>query len=86
MPRNNDYPYPNELRRFRHQRGMRLVDVARKTGHVNLCQIVAWEKGKKLPCLRNAIKLACALKVPVEVLFLQLTHEIRKQMSEQRRE
>jgi DNA-binding XRE family transcriptional regulator len=86
MPTPDNYPFPNQLRRFRHQRNMRLIDVARKTGHVNLCQIVAWEKGKKLPSLKNAIKLANALKVPVEVLFIELTHEVRRRMSEQQRE
>ncbi len=86
MPEDEDHTYPNQLRYYRHKRKMRLRDVAKRTGHVNLCQIAAWEKGRKLPTLKNAIKLASALKVPVEVLFIELTHDIRRAMSKRMRE
>lgn len=70
-------PQPNQLRRYRRQRLFRIWDVICITGHASTKDYVEWEHGRKLPSLRNALKLSVALDCPVEILFIELLQKIR---------
>ena len=45
-----------------------------------------YEKGRKLPSLRNALYLSAVIGCPVEVLFSQLFNQIRKEVFERQLE
>lgn len=67
-------------------RHLRLRDVAKLLGLSGAAHIAHWEKSRKLPSLRNALKLAGAISCPVEVLFRELFNEIRKQIHSKAKE
>jgi len=71
---------PNQVRRYRRMRHLRLVDVAKLLGLKTAAHIAHWEKSRKLPSIRNALKLSAAVGCPVEILFGELFNEIRKQI------
>ncbi len=71
---------PNQVRRYRRMRHLRLRDVAKLLGLSGAAHIAHWEKCRKLPSLRNALKLSAAVGCPVEILFGELFNEIRKQI------
>jgi len=69
----------NQIRNYRHQRKLRLRDVADLVGQTSVAHISHWEKGRKLPSLANALRLSAAIKCPVEVLFLELFNQLRNE-------
>jgi transcriptional regulator with XRE-family HTH domain len=74
----NVCPYPpNQVRRYRRMRGLRIVDVGKMLGLRCPVHVSHWEKGRKLPSLRNAFKLSVAISAPVEILFAELYNEVR---------
>jgi len=77
MSREHEPVPPNQLRRYRHKRNLRLRDIATLIGYPEAAHIAHWEKGRKVPTLKNAFKLSCAIGCPVEVLFLDLFNEVR---------
>lgn len=68
---------PNQLRCYRRSRHLRIVDVAKLIGLKSPAHIAHWEKGRKLPGLKNALKLSAAISCPVEVMFRDLFEEYR---------
>ena len=75
-------PLPNQIRRYRHKRNLRLRDVADLTGQSCVAHISHWEKGRKLPSLENSLKLAIAIQCPVEILFIDLFNQLKKEIYE----
>jgi len=75
---------PNQIRRYRKKRGLRIRDMLMLLGLSSPSQIAHWEKGRKMPTLDNALKLSAAIGCPVEVLFIERFQSLRKQVSERR--
>jgi transcriptional regulator with XRE-family HTH domain len=73
---------PNQIRRYRHKRNLRLRDVAELTGQTSVAHISHWEKGRKLPSLENSLKLALAIQCPVEILFIEKFNQLKKEIYE----
>ena len=71
---------PNQIRRYRRHRGLRLVDVAALIEQRSAAHLSAWEKGKRMPNLTNALKLSAALQCPVEILFSDLFNKVREDL------
>lgn len=69
---------PNHIRRFRKRRSLRLRDVADKLGLQQPGHIADWEKGRRSPSLKNALKLSAILGCPIEVLFSDHFRTIRR--------
>lgn len=81
MSRNNDYNLPNQIRRYRLKRNLRLRDVRLLIGQSSVAHISHWEKGRKLPSLENSLKLAIAVKCPIEILFIEHYKRINKEVN-----
>jgi transcriptional regulator with XRE-family HTH domain len=60
---------------------LRLRDVANLIGVRDPSNVAHWEKGRKVPTLRNALKLSAAIGAPVEVLYSDLLRELRREIS-----
>lgn len=73
--------YPNNLRQYRRLRHLRLAEVARAIGLSSAAHLAHWERGRKLPTTDNLLKLAAVLRVPVEILYLDLLKQIRRELS-----
>lgn len=82
LSRNDSKTLPNQIRRYRQERGLRLRDVAKLTGQSCVAHISHWEKGRKLPSLENSLRLALAIQCPVEILFFDLFNQLRKETYE----
>lgn len=68
---------PNQVRRYRKKKNLRIKDVAKLMELSSPSHVSHWEKGRKLPNLTNALKLAAITGCTVEILFLELYNEIR---------
>jgi len=82
MSRRRRNQLPNELRRYRRARGLRLRDVANLIGQSSVAHIAHWEKSRKSPSLENSIRLAIAVQCPMEVLFLGLYNQLKQEVNE----
>ncbi len=80
MSRQTLLTIPNSIRRYRRYRGLRVRDVAERLGFLNAAHISSWERGKKLPTLRNALRLSAVLQVPIEVLFCDYFNSLRNEI------
>jgi len=69
---------PNQIRRYRRKRNLRLCDVASRAGLGSVSHLSHWEKGRKIPTLENALKLSAIIQCPVEVLFFDLFDSVRQ--------
>ena len=78
MKTSREKSLPNQIRRYRLERGLRLRDVAGLTGQSCVAHISHWEKGRKLPSLENSLRLALAIQCPIEILFIDLFNQIKK--------
>jgi len=85
MSRKRKPIYPNQIRRYRRKRHLRLRDIAKLTGRSDASHFSHWEKGRKLPTLTNALKLSAAIGCPVEVLFWDHFQPIRKNIYAKRK-
>ncbi len=77
-------PIPNQLRYYRRRNNLRIGHVARLAGLRNVSHLAAWEQGRKLPRLENALKLSAIIRCPVEVLFFDLYDVIRRDIAAKR--
>jgi len=73
---------PNNLRKYRKAIGLKQKDVARILGLKNSGMICRWEKGRCLPSLVNAFKLAGLYSVLVDALFFPLKLMIKRKIME----
>ena len=70
----------NQIRRYRKKRCLRQQDVAKLMGVKQKNDFYRWEAGRRMPTLRNALKLSVALNCPVEILYLGHFKQIQKEM------
>jgi transcriptional regulator with XRE-family HTH domain len=77
MPSKYSNQFPNQIRRYRHQRNLRLCDVSYLGDFGSPAPLSNWEKGRKLPSLANALKLSAVIGCPVELLFKELFDHFR---------
>ena len=70
----------NRLWKYRKIINYNQKQIALLLGHESSSQISNWEKGRKRPNLRNALKLAHVLKIPVESLFLGLALNLKEEI------
>ena len=76
---------PNSIRRIRRARDPELSQEALgKLVGVSQSRISAWEAGKEVPQLENALDLANALTRPVEVVFEQLHRDSADRVARRR--
>jgi transcriptional regulator with XRE-family HTH domain len=60
---------PNNLRKFRNERGLLQKDVARLLGLQCEDRISHWEKGYRVPSLKNLMKLCALYQAPLHELY-----------------
>lgn len=80
MSRHEILTIPNSIRRYRRYRHLRVRDVAERLGLLNAAHVSSWERGKKLPNLRNALRLSAVLKIPIEVLYCDYFNSLREEI------
>jgi transcriptional regulator with XRE-family HTH domain len=80
MSRSDWITIPNDIRRYRKQRRLRLRDVARLVGIRVEHHVSHWESGARVPTLDSALRLSAALRCPVEVLFSDHFRKIREEV------
>ncbi len=73
---------PNQVRLYRRKRNLQLREVALSAGMPDVSNLAHWEKGRKLPSLKNALKLSAIIQCPVEVLFFDLFDSLRREIRE----
>ena len=71
---------PNLLRRYRKARGLNQHQAAGILGIGSADIISRWEKGKCLPSLLNALKLAALYRTMADPLFPNLTNIVRREV------
>jgi len=76
---------PNNLRKYRKAIGLKQKEVAQILGLKNSGMISRWEKGRCLPSLVNAFKLAGLYCVLVDALFFPLIRVIKRKIIESQR-
>ena len=81
-----DNPFPNQIRRYRHSRSLRLRDVADLLELSSCSPVWYWEKGLRIPSLESALKLSALLQCPVEILFLEQFTKCRHELFERKQE
>ena len=77
------YPivYPNSLRRYRKEAGLRQLDVARALG-LNGCERISkWENGAAIPKIKNLFHLAILYRVPPQELYDEMYQSILNPIS-----
>lgn len=77
MPSDKQKQLSNQIRRYRRMRNLRLREVSALVGLTSPSHVSHWEKGRKLPKLKNALKLSAIIQCPVEILFNALFNDIR---------
>jgi transcriptional regulator with XRE-family HTH domain len=70
----------NTLDIYRRRMGFTTRHVARLLGDRDTSRISKYERGHRLPELRNALRLGIILRVPVEFLFASLYDSLREQI------
>jgi len=73
---------PNNLRKYRKAIGLKQKDVAKILDLKNSGMISRWEKGRCLPGMLNAFKLAGLYCVLVDALFFPLIRVIKRKIME----
>lgn len=86
MSRRRNLRIGNDIRRYRKYRHLRLRDVAQEFGFLNSAHISLWERGMKLPTLKNALKLSAILNAPIEVMFCGYFNALRKEIQRNKRQ
>jgi len=77
---------PNNLRKYRKAVGLKQKDVAKILNLKSAGMICRWEKGRCLPSLLNAFKLAGLYCVLVDALFFPLIRVIKRKMMQRQNE
>lgn len=85
MSRISQSQIANQIRSYREERGLRQRDVARLIGQSSSAHLSHWEKGRELPSFTNALRLSAAIKCPVEILFIDLFDQLRKDIYENKK-
>jgi transcriptional regulator with XRE-family HTH domain len=80
MPKVENQPIPNCLRKYRRARGLKQKEVAQILGLKNSSMISRWERGVCLPSALNVFRLASLYATPVEALFADLLEVLRRRL------
>jgi len=75
----------NQIRKYRRKCNFKLKDVALLMNKKSSAHISHWEKGRKLPNLKNTLLLSATLKCPTEVLFSDLFARVRHEVFERKK-
>jgi transcriptional regulator with XRE-family HTH domain len=70
----------NALDIYRRRMRFSTRHVARLLGDKDVSRLSKYERGQRLPNLRNAFRLSAILRVPVEFLFPSLYDSLRNQI------
>ncbi len=70
----------NYLQHYRRRHGLTQRQVARLVGYFSPSDMADFERGRRLPSLVAAVKLAVLYRVPVEFLFPRLYLEQKAQL------
>jgi transcriptional regulator with XRE-family HTH domain len=70
----------NTLDIYRRRMRFSTGHVARLLGDKDVSQLSKYERGQRLPDLRNAFRLGIILRVPIEFLFPSLYDSLREQI------
>jgi transcriptional regulator with XRE-family HTH domain len=84
MPLRQHKKIPNALRYYRERQHLKLYEVAQFIGLSSASHISHWEKGRKLPSLRNVLKLSIILNVQTSSLYFELFQELRREVTDQK--
>ena len=71
---------PNGLRKHRKICGLKQKDIAHILGHKSASRLSQWEKGRSIPSLVSAFKLAILCRTMVDSLFNDLYRKLRNEM------
>jgi len=71
---------PNAIREYRRKRHLRLKDMALLLDYRSPAHIAHWEKGRKVPCLNNLLKLSAVLGCSIEVLYSDMFKAVRTEI------
>ncbi len=74
----------NCLRLYRKKNGLSQKRAAYLMGFKTASSLSHYEKGDKVPSLKNALKLENVLHTPVAFLFRELNENLRKEIESQR--
>lgn len=85
MPVKTKNRIPNQIRCYRRRRNLKLRQVAMLAGLTTPSHLSHWEKGRKVPNLKNALRLSAIIQCPVEILFYDLFNAIRHDVFVKRR-
>lgn len=80
MTRRDKGQLPNQVRYYRRKQNLSLKQVTLAAGLESAAHLAHWEKGRKTPTLRNALKLSIVIQCPVEVLFFDLYDSLRREI------
>ena len=72
---------PNDIRLYRHRQNLRIVQVAKLADVTDAALVSHWENGRKIPTLKNALRLSAIIQCPIEVLYLDLFQACRREIS-----
>lgn len=70
----------NSLDFYRRRMGFNKTHVARLLGDKDDSRLAKYERGRRVPSLRNAFRLGIILRVPIEFLFPLLYDSLRNQI------
>jgi transcriptional regulator with XRE-family HTH domain len=76
----NKTQYTNTLDIYRRRMRLSTRQVALLLGDKDVSRLSKYERGQRLPNLRNAFRLSAILRVPVEFLFPSLYDLLREQI------
>jgi transcriptional regulator with XRE-family HTH domain len=71
---------PNLLRKYRRIRGLNQKEIAAILGFRDASLISRWEKGRRIPSLMNAIRLAILCRSMVDALFFDHVRALREEI------
>lgn len=71
---------PNLLRKYRRIRGLNQKEIAAILGLRDASLISRWEKGRRIPSLMNAIRLAILCRSMVDALFFDHVRALREEI------
>ena len=74
--------FPNLLRKYRRERGLKQKDVARILGLKSTSRISKWENGSCIPSVKNVLKLSILYRVMVYALFIDLVRLLKNEIRE----
>ncbi len=80
MPQGKKTTVAYRLWKYRKDMGLTQRQVANILGHENPSQVHRWEKGKRVPNLRQAVQLSCLYKRLVNDLFWEIYVEERERI------